>query len=348
MHANETGHRLARNRSGYWELRYSEQKPDGTWRSRSVSTGCKDRGAASEFKAQYLTNTARLQVASSTPSVGSVLDKYEKAKPTQRFNLVAVRRVLGGLTLDLLTPDAVSDYMDQRSLSGITPSTQRRELGALVAALNWAVRKRVPGVKRELVPELDMPSQGTPRSAWLDETQEPLFHAWAMGLSIGRARLHRLTLFVGLGLDTAARREALLDLTWDRVDLAAGTVDFRMPGRAVVNKRRTVVRISQRLRPLLERAQREWIADGGKPGDGVPVCGAGSIRTTWDTWVGQSAWPWMHPHLMRHTWAKLHARAGVSLFDIAAVLGDTYETVSRNYLFDCPGTGLAVDARWKG
>jgi integrase len=340
-----TGHDLKKNRSGYWEVRFSEQLGDGTWRSRSVSTGSKDRRAASVFKNEFLTNTARLAVVQGTPLVGEVLDHYERANPNQKFNLVAVRRELGSVTLDLLTPELVSDYIETRENDGVVSSTTRRELGALVAGLNWAVGKRTLGVKREHVPEIDMPPAGTPRNLWLDEDQEPLFHAWAMGLSLGRPTLHRLTMFIGLGLDTAARREALLDLTWDRVDMRQGQVDFRVPGRAVGNKRRTVVKISDRLMPLLERGRREWLAQGAPAGE--RVCGPGSIRSIWETHVvAGSAWPWMHAHLMRHSWAKLHARAGVSLFDIAAVLGDSYETVSRNYLFDCPGHGKVVNARW--
>lgn len=348
MHTGTTGHKLRKNRSGRWELRYTERCPDGSWRTRTVSTGCFERSEAEQWKTDFLNNNVRLASVSGVPLLGAVIDAYEKAKPAQKYNLVAPRRLLGGYAVDVLTPAIVDEYVRTRTrVDGCASGSARKELALVTAALNWAVSKKTLGVRREIVPEIDLPPPGTPRTLFLDEDQEPLFHAWAMGLSVGSRRLHRLTLFVGLGLDTAARSEALHDLTWDRVDLVRRKIDFRVPGKLTGNKRRTVVAISSRLFPLLERAHREWLADGGARG--TPVVGAGSIRTTWETHVERgSAWPWMTPHLMRHTWAKLHARAGVPLFDIAGVLGDTYETVARNYLHDCPVKGTVVDKRWEG
>jgi integrase len=44
----------------------------------------------------------------------------------------------------------------------------------------------------------------------------------------------------------------------------------------------------------------------------------------------------MTPHTLRHTWATLAARAGVDLYAIAGVLGDTLSTVEKNYLHHAP------------
>lgn len=339
------GHELKRNRSGFWEVRFSEKQPDGTWRSKSVSTRTKDRGAANEFKAAFLMSEARLVVSAKTPEIGPIVEAYAKAVPGQSPHAKPVVRLLGHRAVDLLTPEDVADYKRVRvDGDGVVLSTVRRELGVLTAALSWAVGKRTFGLRADQVPVIDKPPSGNPRSLWLNEEQEPLFHAAAMGLSVGRARLHRLTRFVGLGLDTAARSEALHELTWDRVDFKARKIDFRVPGGVTGNKRRTVVEISSRLLPLLERAYEEWRADGARAGE--PVVGFGSIRSAWETWVAGSDWPWMTPHLMRHTWAKLNARAGVTLFDVAGVLGDTYETVARNYLHDCPVNTGIVDRRF--
>lgn len=344
------GHALKRNRSGFWEVRYSEKQPDGTWRSRTVSTRTKDRGEASEFKAALVTNEARLVQQVAVPVLGTVLEAYVKAVPGQDFNLRAPRRHLADLPVDLLTPEQVQDYTRVRTVDeGVVGSTVLRELGAVTAALNWAVSKRTFGLRADDVPAIDKPPRGNPRNLWLNEEEEPWFYACAMGLSLGQRRLHRLTRFVALGLDTAARREALMELTWDRVDFRAGKIDFRVPGAATGNKRRTVVEVSDRLMPLLERAHREWRADGAHAGE--PVVGVGSLRTSWESWVAGAEggrWKWMTPHLMRHSWAKLNARAGVSLFDVAGVLGDTYETVARNYLHDCPVNMGIVNRRFLG
>ena len=345
----QTKHDLKRNRSGKWELRFSEKLPDGRWRSRSVSTGTADRGEAVRFKEDFLNHQTRLLAADTKPKLIDVLEGYEAAKPGQEFIIRNLKREMGHLPVDLVGHAEIAAYKTKRMVAGgIAGATVRRELTALGAALNWAVKTRFGGgaVKGEDVPWIDKPPAGTPRVAWLNEEQEPVFHALAMGLSMGRKRLHRLSLFVGLGLDTAARKEAIEELTWDRVDLDRGRIDFRVPGKATGNKRRTVTEISKRLRPLLERGHREWVARGAPPGE--RVVGAGAVRKAWERWVGEAGFlfPWMTPHLMRHSWAKLNARAGVSLFDVATVLGDRYETVARNYLHDCPGNTGVVDRRF--
>ena len=42
------------------------------------------------------------------------------------------------------------------------------------------------------------------------------------------------------------------------------------------------------------------------------------------------------PHTLRHSWATQAARAGVSMWEIAGVLGDTIATVSRVYAHHSP------------
>jgi integrase len=42
------------------------------------------------------------------------------------------------------------------------------------------------------------------------------------------------------------------------------------------------------------------------------------------------------PHTLRHTWATLAAQAGVPLWEIAGVLGDTLATVMKTYAHHCP------------
>ena len=41
-------------------------------------------------------------------------------------------------------------------------------------------------------------------------------------------------------------------------------------------------------------------------------------------------------HTLRHTWATWAAQHRVSMWDIAGVLGDTVETVTRNYAHHSP------------
>jgi hypothetical protein len=52
--------------------------------------------------------------------------------------------------------------------------------------------------------------------------------------------------------------------------------------------------------------------------------------------TGNSRFLLVTPHVLRHTWATLAARAGVSMFEIAGVLGDSLATVQKNYLHHSP------------
>ena len=58
-------------------------------------------------------------------------------------------------------------------------------------------------------------------------------------------RVPRVGRFVAIGLNTGARKEAIEELVWDRIDMKARRIDFRDPGSgSVTNKRRVLVPIS--------------------------------------------------------------------------------------------------------
>lgn len=337
---------LGKNRSGFWEVRWSERYEDGSWRTRSVSTRTKNRADALAFKAAWLeglnADAAEAEVArSKTPTVGELIDRYStdhvdanRRTASQTQSLVFPKRLLGARVHTELDLRVLGDYRASRNRAD---GTLRRELGALVAVLNWAGKKRL--IDPATIPHIDLPPEGQGRSSFLTEEQEAVFYAEAMGHSIGEKRLTRVTRFVALALDTAGRKEALETLTWDRVDLAGGLIDLRDPTRRATKKRRAVVPISARLAPLLERAKREAINEY--------VLDGGSIVKTWRTWVAQSSFPAITPHDLRRTWATLAARAGVPLWDVAAVLGDTIEVVMKHYAVHQPGhLRGAIDARW--
>ena len=69
-------------------------------------------------------------------------------------------------------------------------------------------------------------------------------------------RFRYLNLFVRIGLATGARHEAILSLTWDRVDLETGYIDFRVPGRVITKKRRPHAPTDDRTLRLLRAAAR--------------------------------------------------------------------------------------------
>lgn len=339
---------LGKSKSGNWEVRWSEfDQERGRWISRTVSTRTKNRADAVAFKAAWvegLKEEAVAAVKGAEPTLGSLIDDYvehhlaaNRKAPAQAQSLMSPKAILGHRLVGELDAGVLAAYRVSRNRSD---GTLRRELGAIVAVLNWASEPGRPRrIAKDTIPKIDLPPEGQARETFLDETEEAIFHAEAMGASIGLPRLSRVTRFVAIALDTAARKSAIETLTWDRVDFRSGLIDFRDPARHATKKRRATVPISARLRPLLDRAYRERIDDY--------VIDAGAIRKHYALWVARSSFPHVTPHDLRRTWATLAARAGVPLWDVAQVLGDTMGVVLKHYAVHQPGhLKSAIDARW--
>ena len=132
-------------------------------------------------------------------------------------------------------------------------------------------------------------------------------------------------LFTLIALSTGARAAAISDLTWDRVDLERGIIDFG-PGHG--NKRRSVVPIGGRALDELRDAWRvrttghvlEW---GGRP--------AGNVKVAFGKAVTRAGLENVTPHILRHTAATWMVMAGVDLEEVARMLGATKDVVERVY-----------------
>lgn len=322
---------LGKNRSGFWEVRWSERDSQtGLWRSRACSCRTKDQREAERFRARWEQEVQGLARQAAEPTVEDLVARYlDSAEArgvgaTQKFSLLPVRRYFGSEGLSAINEARLRAYRTSRK---VADSTVRRELAALVTVCRWAVRHKI--VPADVVPAVDLPPPAQGRLEFLDEGEESLFLALAYGDSIGKPRLSRITRFVAIALDTAARKRAIEGLTWDRVDLVAGLIDFREVGRRVSRKRRVPVPISDRLFPVLARAwierQDQW------------VCGQGDIRKAWETWIAKTPFAGrITAHDLRRTWATLAARRGVDLWDVAGVLGDDLTTVTKHYAHHRP------------
>lgn len=212
-------------------------------------------------------------------------------------------------------------------------SAIRRELGVLAAAIHHETRKKDSGTNRKRlslddVPHIPKPRRPPPRERWLTaEEERHLIESTPMLDAEGR--LTRIYRFLLLALDTAARKEAIEGLTWFQVDLQTRTIQLNPPGRQQTKKRRANVRMSDRLYVVLQRAAAERIS-------GFVLDHDGSIRKTLETATRRAGFDDVTAHVFRHTWATRAARAGVSMREIADVLGDDMETVERNYMHHHP------------
>ena len=346
--------RLKPNAKGYYEIWWTDAAAG--YLTRRQSTATKDPAEAQRYFDAFCAD-ARGQaqaVAAAAPATVEELCRawLEFVEPlgkarTGRHVLAAIRRELGHYTAPQLDGVILQDYARLRP----SPGTVRRELGALRTVLIWAGDQR--RISRDDVPVFKgvIPPTGPPRLRFLDAVQEPWFWAeaqrWPGAQTNPRDRIaaQRVALFVALGLDTAARREAIIELTWDRVDLAAGTIDFHLPGRRLTKKRRVRgVRIAKRLMPVLKEAWLRAPKDPGGQAIGrvVGYTNPESISRPFARFADDIGVKWVTPHVLRHSWGSLRAMEGHSLYDIAQAMGDTVATIEATYLHLSPDHLRAV------
>lgn len=200
------------------------------------------------------------------------------------------------------------------------PTTVRRELNALVAAANHAIKwKRLEESER---PRVELPKPE--RTDQIDESQ------W-----YSRAELDRLFAaadgdllrFVRLTYYWGARRRSVERLEVEQIDMANGRVSLAKKGERVTKKRRPVVPIFpviqgdiEALMAAAEASGSNWLL-GRKDRyrDYVDLCRRAGL--------GHKA----HPHMLRHTRATHLLLAGVSIYKVARLLGDTVKTVESVY-----------------
>jgi len=258
--------------------------------------------------------------------------KVKSHKSRQAQIILQFALSLGSLEPKALTPKVIAAWRAKRP--AFQDSSARRELGALISALRWGARHKM--FNPADMPSIDLPPPGQPRSEWMSLDQEEAFwqHAqdWGQGT---KASAKPIQVFTSLALDTAARKTAILRLDWPRVKLDLGLIDYREPGAPKTNKRRIPVPINRRLRPVLVAAWAAAPKDARGQAMGL-VVGTHNIDRAFSEFADAVGFPWVTPHICRHTWACLAAQGGMPMFHIAKMLGDTLKTTEENYAHLAP------------
>lgn len=349
--------------NGFWYARWSDGR-----RSKRESMGTKEGAEASRRFAHW--TLARDQIARTDSvdyDVGRLWAVYAEkhidvnvaAPATLRYVWKNLEPHFGLLPLSAIDQNCVEDYEKKRRLGRIGKiaggPTVRRELGALRACLNWCAEPKRRIISPAQVPPFDLPAEGEPRDRWLRREEiDRLLDAAAfvpdeiaVKLKGGKwqDRTSRGERFLRLALETAGRKTALLELTWDRVDFETGVIHLNVPGRKQTKKRRADVPISASLRPHLERWHRERVNDyvldhKGDVWAAVQIiaerAGFGDPNRPTRSNGAKPKRTGISPHVLRHTAATHMARRGVPLYDIAGVLGNTLAMVEKVYAHHCP------------
>ncbi|MBB2157243.1 site-specific integrase [Gluconacetobacter diazotrophicus] len=195
----------------------------------------------------------------------------------------------------------------------ISDGTIIKELVTLRTALRWS--QSMGWIDK--VPHVETPRTPPPRDRWL--TKEEFQRL------LGNTSTPHVRLFMMMALYTGARTSAILELTWDQVDLALGIIRF---GAGVGNKGRSTVPIVPELLSALKDAAfirtTDWVVE--YRGDRIR-----KIKTAFNKRVRAAGLTRVTPHTLRHTCATWMVMGGVPFEMVAKYLGNSVEMVERVY-----------------
>ena len=179
------------------------------------------------------------------------------AAVTAGFQWRSVGPHFGAIPADAVTEEDCKVYTEARRQQGRSDSTIATELGRLRSALLWAERKELIAK----APYIPRPQQAPPRDKWLTREEAKRFRE--------ECKLPHVKLFVTLAIATGARMSAILELTWDQINMDARRIDLAGRVRVFTKKGRPVLPMNdfafQALLEARERAFGQGDIDGQRP-----------------------------------------------------------------------------------
>jgi len=247
-------------------------------------------------------------------TVGDYIKAYLDYKDGRIRDIVRLRgawenakSTFGALRPDQITPELCEEYAEHRRAMGRSDGTILKEINVVRQGLNW---------NKVTTARFEAPSAPPPRDRYLTKAE-------ARKLLDGCVQPH-VRLFVLLGLLTAARKSALLGLTWDRVDFERGRINLTVVGETN-RKRRATVPINDQLMAELnaakEAAQTPYVIEYA--GDKVL-----NVKKGFAAAAKRAGLEDLTPHDLRHTAAVWMAEDGVSFEEIAQYLGHSSPKVT--------------------
>lgn len=249
-----------------------------------------------------------------------IADRAAEGKSTTRIQDAWKRLAptFGEMLPGYVDKETCRAYAKSRLKDGVSNGTVHLELGYVRSALlhaereNWITK----------APFVWLPQKPPPREHHLTRDEaERLLDA---------AAFPHVKLFIVLALATAGRAEAILDLTWDRVDFDRRRINLRDPGRAATPKGRAVTPMNETAAKALGEARKAALTANVIEWAGKPVA---SVKKGIGA-AGDRIGVKVTPHVLRHTAAVWMAEAGVPMDEIAQYLGHsspatTYRVYAR-------------------
>jgi len=291
---------------GYWHAVWS----DARGQTRRASLRTEDREEAERRLIDF-----RIEAEAPEGSlVGEVVAAYladKEGRVSDHERLVGAwkraKSTFGHLRPDQITRPICRAYALQRRMDGVSDGTILKEINVVRQALNW---RKIGGAMFEA------PSAPPPRDRYLTRAE--------FDRLVDACIQPHVRLFIILALSTAGRKQALLDLTWTRVDFERGQIRLGVVGEKN-RKSRATVTMTDRLRIELEEAAKGAVTPYVIEYAGRKV---GNIKKGFALAAARAGIENLTPHDLRHTAAVWMAEAGASMSEIAQVLGHSDERIT--------------------
>jgi integrase len=305
-----------------WYTFYSEGR-----RSKSWSTRTDDYELAKKRADVFMANLVVDTEPSDDPLIRDLLLRYHDHKSGEVFSVETAGRTkdfllahYDGKAASYITAATNKDFETACKAKGWKPATINRYRNTLRAALRDAHKDG----KLKVVPFIPTLKVAKGKERWLTKAE-----ALELYRAVRHWRWRYLNLFVRIGLGTGARHEAILSLTWDRVDLETGVIDFRVPGRAETKKRRPNAPVNDKLLRLLRAAYKVrgnathviWHRGG-------PVL---SVKKAFAAACKRAKLKGVTPHTLKHTYITWLLRGKVSIWDVAKLTNTSAATIDKVY-----------------
>jgi integrase len=201
--------------------------------------------------------------------------------------------------------------------------TVNRYLAALSSCLGFAV-KELQWLERNPVERIKKPSEAKGRVRFLSDAELPkLLEACR------KSKNKHLYLAVALSLTTGARQEEIMALRWPQIDLTRRLITLP---KTKNGDARALPIVGEALELLKERDKVRSISDNRlfPPTKRAKKAEYMDLRDPWETALTEAKIADFHWHDLRHTAASAMAMSGVSLVEIAKILGHrTMQMVAR-------------------
>lgn len=309
--------------TGIWYIRYEGR--------RRFSTHTRNRREAEGALARFIAERHR-PIGPNTPdkmTVAQALEFYcEHHAPTVKdpvriaHAVDALVPLLGPLPLSSVNGASCRFYAKQRKRA---PSTVRKELGTLAAAINYC---HTEGYLTAPV-KVKLPPKTPPRDRWLTRREAARLLRAAYRNPKGR----HLARFILIALYTGTRTGAILGLQFmpntqgGHVDTARGIMHRRGIGVAETKKRTPPIPVPRALLAHLRR----WERDGSRFVVHVRGNPCGHVNSAWTAALKASGIEHCTKHDLRHTSITWALQAGMDRWAASGFFGVSLDVLERVY-----------------